>query len=352
MPWIKQDLMSLRGEFVHLVDTERLPLATLCQRFGISRKTGYKWLARYRDEGRAGLADRSRRPRRLRPTIPAVVRDALLAERQAHPCWGARKLRQRVVLQGLTPVPACSTITAFLRRGGLLGANQVRGPAARSRFEHPVPNQLWQMDFKGAVPTVAGPAHPLTILDDHSRFNVGLRVLPNQQTATVQQALIATFRCYGLPDRLLVDNGSPWGSDAVHRDTPLTVWLWRMGVAVTHSRPYHPQTLGKDERFHGTLTREVLRRTSNGAIRRTCRRPWTAGATCIIRNGPMKRWGWRCPPVATSRVSGAIPRSCRRSSMTRGPSCGRCNTKASFRFRGRCISSAKPFGATPWGCGR
>ena len=259
MPWMQQDLMSLREEFVHLVETGQLPLATVCERFGISRKTGYKWLARYRDMGRAGLTDRSRRPRRLRLTLPTEIREALLAERRAHPCWEARKLRQRLWIQGLAPVPACSTITALLRRAGLLGSNQPLGAAARGRFEHPVPNQLWQMDFKGAVPTVTGPTHPLTILDDHSRFNVRLQALPNQQTATVQQALIETFRRYGLPDRLLVDNGSPWGSDATHQDTPLTVWLWRVGVAVPHSRPYHPQTLGKDERFHGTLTREVLR---------------------------------------------------------------------------------------------
>lgn len=259
MPWLKRDLMSLREEFVQVVETEALPLATLCQRFGISRKTGYKWLARYRAAGRAGLADRSRRPRQLRLTVPVVVQEALLADRRAHPCWGARKLRQRLVTQGLTPVPACSTITALLHRAGLLGVNQPDGPAARHRFEHPVPNALWQMDFKGAVATWTGPTHPLTILDDHSRFNVRLQALPNQQTATVQQALIETFRRYGLPERILVDNGSPWGSEATHQDTPLTVWLWHVGVAVTHSRPAHPQTLGKDERFHGTLSREVLR---------------------------------------------------------------------------------------------
>ncbi len=153
------------------------------------------------------------------------------------------------------------------RRGaGRLGGpapaavREALGPVARTRFEHPVPNQLWQMDFKGAVPPpVTGPAHPLTILDDLSCFNVWLQVLPNHQTATVRQALHETFRRYGLPDRMLVDNGSPWGSDATHQNTPLTAWLWRVGVAVTHSRPYHPQTLGKDERFHGTLTREVPR---------------------------------------------------------------------------------------------
>ena len=158
MPWRKPDLMSLREAFVHLVETERLPLATMCERFGLSRKTGYKWLALYRDLGRAGLADRSRRPRWVRPTIPAAVRAALLAERRAHPCWGARKLRQQVVLHGLTPGPACRTITALLLREGLLGSNQPLGAAARGRFEHPVPNQLWQMAFKGAVPTLAGPA--------------------------------------------------------------------------------------------------------------------------------------------------------------------------------------------------
>ena len=92
MPWIERDRMSLREEFVQLVETERLPLATLCQRFGISRKTGYKWLARYREAGRAGLADRSRRPRRLRLTLPAEIREALLAERRPHPCWGGAQV--------------------------------------------------------------------------------------------------------------------------------------------------------------------------------------------------------------------------------------------------------------------
>jgi transposase InsO family protein len=114
------------------------------------------------------------------------------------------------------------------------------------------------MDFKGAVNTLAGKAHPLTVLDDHSRFNLCLQALPNEQTAGVKDTLTDIFCRYGLPDRIAVDNGGPWGSDAEHPYTPLTVWLIRLGVSVSHNRPYHSQSLGKDERFHGTLKRELL----------------------------------------------------------------------------------------------
>jgi transposase InsO family protein len=190
--------------------------------------------------------------------MPASVIRCVVELRQSHPRWGARKLRQRLVMAGVTPLPACSTITRLLHRAGLIGAASPPGQRAWQRFEHIAPNRLWQMDFKGAVPTWAQPVHPLTIVDDHSRFNLCLQALPNQQTATVQAALIPVLRRYGLPNRLLVDNGSPWGDSGGQPYTRLTVWLLRVGIRVTHSRPYHPQTLGKGERFHGTLTREVL----------------------------------------------------------------------------------------------
>ena len=113
------------------------------------------------------------------------------------------------------------------------------------------------MDFKAGWPGGPGRCHPLTILDDHSRYALGLAACANQRTATVRAHLVAAFQRYGLPDRLLVDNGSPWGQRPAHPYTPLTVWLRRLGIAVSHSRPYHPQTLGKDERFHGTLQRDL-----------------------------------------------------------------------------------------------
>lgn len=120
-------------------------------------------------------------------------------------------------------IPACSTVTTIFHRQGLIDPAAPGGQQAWQRFEHPVPNSLWQMEFKGRVVTLEGPGHPLTILDDHSRFNLCLKVLPDQATPGVQAALTTTFRRYGLADCLLVDNGSPWGSDAEHPWTPLTV---------------------------------------------------------------------------------------------------------------------------------
>jgi len=258
MPWAERNRMSLREELVHLVDSHKISMTELCQRFQISRKTGYKWVRRFRAEGAAGLADRSRRPHHIPVRVPAPTREFLVAERRAHPAWGARKLRQRAQMAGLRAVPACSTITALLKREGLLDPAATRAPHAWQRFEHEAPNDLWQMDFKGPLVTRAAPCHALTILDDHSRFNVCLQTLPTQRCEPVQATLVTVFRQYGLPNRLLTDNGSPWGHTGEQPYTVLTVWLLRVGVRISHSRPYHPQTMGKDERFHGSLTREVL----------------------------------------------------------------------------------------------
>ena len=121
------------------------------------------------------------------------------------------------------------------------------------------------MDFKGHYRLGNGErCHPLTVLDDHSRYSLGLQACRNELTETVQQQLTATFRRYGLPERMLMDNGSPWGNDLAHQYTPLTVWLLRLGIGVNHSRPYHPQTQGKDERFHRSLKVEVLAQRTYG----------------------------------------------------------------------------------------
>lgn len=259
MPWRTSDLMSLRQEFVMMALHPSVSMSDLCRRFGISRKTGYKWLRRYRAEDLRGLADRSRRPHRLGTHVPAVIDEALLTLRSGHPSWGARKIRRCLQAEGLAPLPACSTITAVLHRHGLISPEEAGGRRDWQRFVHPVPNSLWQRDFKSPVPCLAGPVQPLTTLDDGARFSLCLRALPNRQTTPIQDALTATFQRYGLPDTLLMDNGSPWGNDAEHVYTPLGVWLIRLGIRVTHSRPYHPQTLGQDERVHRTLEIELRR---------------------------------------------------------------------------------------------
>jgi transposase InsO family protein len=173
--------------------------------------------------------------------------------------WGGRKIRHRLLLDGITDLPAASTMTDILRRHGLLSP-PVRPQRDLLRYEAERPNDLWQMDFKGHFETETGTCYPLAVLDDHSRFLICLAACPDQQTQTVRAQLIRCLRLYGLPRRILCDNGAPWGSDAKHRFTKLVAWLMRLGVQVSHGRPYHPQTQGKGERFHRTLKAELLSR--------------------------------------------------------------------------------------------
>ena len=257
MPWKEVSTMSQRHEFIRLAQQPGTSLRVLCRRFGISPPTAYKWLARYAAAGAEGLQDRSRRPHQMPQRTAAALEQAILHLRTAQPAWGGRKIHARLQTLGYRAVPAPSTITAILRRHGRL-APAASTPAAWQRFEHATPNALWQMDFKGHFPIGAGRCHPLTLLDDSSRFALCLQACANEQTATVQAHLRTTFRRYGLPVRLLMDNGAPWGDRAGSPFTPLTVWCLRLGIAISHSRPAHPQTLGKDERFHRTLKAELL----------------------------------------------------------------------------------------------
>jgi transposase InsO family protein len=257
MPWKESSTVSERTEFVRLASAGGANLSELCRRFGISRPTAYKWLGRYRTGGPSGLQDRSRTPHGSPAKTPAAVEAAVIQLRQQYPAWGGRKLRARLRALRHTHLPAASTITAILRRHGLLGAAAGQ-PRDFQRFEHPAPNALWQIDFKGHFALGSGRCHPLTILDDHSRYAVGLFACENEQTTTVSGHLTAVFRRFGLPDRILCDNGSPWGAAGESPYTELGVWLLRLGVAVSHGRPHHPQTQGKDERFHRTLAVEVL----------------------------------------------------------------------------------------------
>jgi len=259
MPWKECSPVSCREEFVGLAGAERANMSTLCRRFGVSRKTGYKWLRRYANAGVSGLSDRSRRPGHSPGRTSEAMEGRVLAVRAEHPAWGGRKIQRVLLNAGHPGVPSAGTITAILHRYGLIDAAESSKRKAWTRFEHEHPNDLWQMDFKGHFATGQGRCHPLTVLDDHSRYCVGLEACGNEREGTVRERLTGAFRRYGLPRRMLMDNGSPWGSDADHPWTPLTVWLLRLGVGVSHGRPYHPQTQGKEERFHRTLKAEVLR---------------------------------------------------------------------------------------------
>ena len=254
--------MSQRLEFVQLAEQAGVNFRQLCRRFRISAKTGYKWRRRYATGGVAALADRSRRPKRSPQTCAGERAAEVVALRQEHPSWGGRKLRRRLQDLQKKAVPAASTCTAILRRAALLATGPQAAPGPCQRFERPQPNDLWQLDFKGHFATQAGPrCHPLTMLDDHSRFNLLLTPLTEQTGAAVEPALRAVFAQYGLPNQLLCDNGPPWGaSDPVCPHTSLSVALLRLGVQVIHGRPYHPQTQGKEERFHRTLHADLIAR--------------------------------------------------------------------------------------------
>lgn len=259
MSWKEASIMSLRKELVMLASQARANVRRLCRRFGISSRTAYKWMKRYQQQGEAGLGDQSRRPHQSPHRSALEVEQAVLSVRDQHPAWGARKIRARLEAVGQRPIPATSTIHAMLQRQGRIDPAQSAKHRAWQRFEHPAPNQLWQMDFKGHFALGTGErCHPLSVLDDHSRYALCLAACRNQQAETVQQHLTATFRLYGLPERLLMDNGSPWGDDEQTPYSVLGVWLLRLGIGISHGRPYHPQTQGKAERFHRSLEAEVL----------------------------------------------------------------------------------------------
>lgn len=256
MPFTGESVLDKKREFVRLARQPDSNVRALCRSYGISPTTGYTLLARHAAQGDAGLEPRSRRPHTSPTRTQEDLEKEVLAVRAAHPAWGGRKIAAVLKRKGLTP-PAASTITAILKRHGV-AMTEGTGQAAFTRFEHPHPNALWQMDFKGHVAMVTGRLHPLTVLDDHSRYNIVLGACGDERTRTVKDQLINAFRRYGLPERIVTDNGSPWGNSARDRYTPLGVWLIEQDIRIGHSRPLHPQTLGKDERFHRSLKAEAL----------------------------------------------------------------------------------------------
>lgn len=260
MPWQDVTRMALRQEFCALALRPDAEMSALCRRYGISRKTGYVWRARAQ-AGDTDLRDRSHRPHGSPQQTAPAMEARILALRTEHPTWGGRKLQRRLHDLGVGELPAPSTITAILQRHGQIDPTTSAAHRPLQRFEAPTPNDLWQIDFTGDFVVPPGRCFPFAVLDDHSRFLVGLAAGAHPHGASVKQWLTGLFRHYGLPNRILCDNGGPWGTtQSAHRLTALSVWLIRLGIAVIHGRPYHPQTQGKLERLNRTLTADVITR--------------------------------------------------------------------------------------------
>jgi len=266
MPWKRTDPMSQRREFISFAMQPGANVRRLCRQFEISPKTGYKWIARFLEAGIAGLEERSRRPKQSPNQTAREIEQLVLEARDEVPEWGARKIR-RVLLNRPNKkivIPATSTINDILKRNNRISEEESAKRVPHVRFERDHPNELWQMDFKGHIGIAVGRCHPLMAIDDYSRYLLGVFPCENERADTVQSCLTRLFRKYGLPDRMLMDNGSTWGSRREH--TIVTVWLLRLDVGLSHGRPRHPQTQGKCERVNRTFLTECLKSRSFGSL--------------------------------------------------------------------------------------
>jgi transposase InsO family protein len=256
--WGEKDVSEQRLKFVIRAETGKEQMSALCREFEISRPTGYAWLARYRlCERVAELKERSRRPHRSPQQTAETVAGRVVQLRQQYPDWGAKKLRVLLSREGIE-LPRITLHRILLRRG--LVREQDRHRPAVQRFERKAPNELWQVDFKG-MPETRAACLPLTILDDHSRYLVGLFELAGTKAEPVQRSLQTVFERDGVPEAMLMDHGTPWWN--MHSEwgwTWLTVWLMRQGIRLHLSGYRHPQTQGKVERSHGSLEAAMLKR--------------------------------------------------------------------------------------------
>ena len=259
MPWEEKTVSDQRAEFVARVIMGEESMSELCRAYGISRPTGYKWVERYRNG--ENLCDRSHAPFARPFRTDPEMEQRILKVRRDHETWGPRKIRRHLLDTGVVDaLPAPSTIGDILKRHGQIDEAASAQHTPWKRFEYDEPNALWQMDYKGHFALGNGQrCHGLTILDDHSRFSLCLDAKENEQWEPTKASLIRVFEEFGIPDAILCDNGSPW-SDNKGGYTPFEIWMMQMGVAPMHGRPLHPQTQGKDERFHRTLKEDLLLR--------------------------------------------------------------------------------------------
>ena len=268
MPWRTTSVMDQRIRFIGEAVAGSTSFAELCSRYGISRTTGYRWLQRYYEAGSfQALSERSRRPHHSPTRTPAKDEARVIALRKRHG-WGARKLKELLKNEGLD-MPEI-TIHRIIRRNGLIPPANSHSPATK-RFERSQPNELWQMDFKGYYSLAQDRCYPLSILDDNSRFAVGLYALFDQKGGSVNACMVKTFEHYGVPDAMLMDHGIPWWSTTNgYGLTWVSIDLIKQGIALYFGKFRHPQTQGKVERFNRTLGDAVSHR---GRPRRRSRWP-------------------------------------------------------------------------------
>ena len=264
MPWLETSPVEQRERFIRDHRAGLYTMAELCARYAVSRKTGYKWLARFEENGRRGLQDRSRAPHHCPHQIDNEVAAMICAARRQHPSWGPAKLlawlRPRYPTMDL---PAISTAGDLLARRGL-----VKKRRRRRHYQHPgvvppvttQPNDLWTADFKGHFRTRDGLyCYPLTIADQHTRYLLACHGLLSTKGHGVRPIFDRLFREYGLPRAIRTDNGVPFATCGIHGLSQLNVWWLRLGIQHQRILPASPHQNGAHERMHRTLKSEAIR---------------------------------------------------------------------------------------------
>jgi transposase InsO family protein len=256
--------MDERTKFVGLVNSGVLSVAEICRRFEISRKTGYKWLRRFAEDGALGLRERSRAPKRRPWSLPQEMQDKLLELRRQRPTWGPRKmLAWLAAREPELELPAASTVGDLFKREGLTGPHRRRRFPQRATPTGLVvpraPNDCWPVDFKGNFVVEHQRCHPLTVTDAFSRFLIGCEALKAPQTALAKPVFRRLFDEYGLPKAIRSDNGAPFASTGLGGLSVLSVWWIRLGIRLERIPPGQPQHNGRHERMHRTLKAEAIK---------------------------------------------------------------------------------------------
>lgn len=264
MPWSETSPMDQRTQFIADYLRDSLSISELCQLYGISRKTAYKWIDRYLRFGPPGLAERSRRPCHTPNVTSAEIVTALLEVRRHHPSWGAKKLLK--ILHKRYPrwiLPGRSTVCDILNRHGMVPKKRRRrhiGHPGKPNSSILAPNDLWTADFKGQFKTADGLyCYPLTVADGFSRYLLGCQALYSTAVHGVKPVFSRLFHEFGLPKRIRTDNGVPFATNTLGRLSSLSAWWIRLGVLPELIEPGKPQQNGRHERMHKTLKAEATR---------------------------------------------------------------------------------------------
>jgi len=264
MPWRELKPMDQKTQFIADYLRQTLDTTELCQLYGISRKTGYKWIERYLENGPQGLEERSRRPGTCPNQTPDAIVEALIAVRQHHPSWGAKKLLPFVEKRHPDwDLPSRSTVCDILKRRGLIPRQRRRrviGHPGKPSSLMLAPNAIWCADFKGQFKTGDGLyCYPLTVTDGYSRYLLGCQGLSSTRMIEAKPVFTRLFKEFGLPERIRSDNGVPFATNTLARLSALSAWWVRLGILPDLIEPGKPQQNGRHERMHRTLKAETTR---------------------------------------------------------------------------------------------